>query len=161
MKDQQGQEPVQSGEEWKGQNLAAGCADGSLVVLSTADNDLTFEKFVTRASAKRARCLSVTYQNRHTVVAGFADSTIRVYDVRKSSLLRNMSLGAGQPGGPREVLVWAVNCLPNGNIVSGDSTGEVRFWDGKTYSLLQRVAGHESDVLDIVTSQDGHTVLSG
>ncbi|KAK5077598.1 U3 small nucleolar RNA-associated protein, partial [Cryomyces antarcticus] len=104
MKDQQGQEPVQSGEEWKGQNLVAGCANGSLVVLSTADNDLTFEKFVTRASAKRARCLSVTYQNRHTVVAGFADSTIRVYDVRKSSLLRNMCLGAGQPGGPREIL---------------------------------------------------------
>ncbi|TKA64816.1 hypothetical protein B0A49_11449 [Cryomyces minteri] len=161
MKEQQGQEPVQSGEGWKGQNLVAGCADGSLAVLSTADNDLTFEKFVTRASAKKARCLSVTYQNRHTVVAGFADSTIRVYDVRKSSLLRNMSLGAGQPGGPREILVWAVRSLPNGNIVSGDSTGEVRFWDGKSYSLLQRVAGHESDVLDIVTSQDGHTVLSG
>lgn len=146
---------------FRGQHLVAGCADGTLVLLSTADNDLRFQKFLSRPTAKKARVLSVTWQNRNAVVAGFADSTIRVFDIRNASLLRTITLGAAPAGGPRDILVWAVKCLPNGDIVSGDSAGEVRFFDGKTFSQLQRISGHEADVLDVVTSADGQTVYSG
>jgi len=58
-------------------------------------------------------------------------------------------------------LVWAVKCLPDGTIVSGDSAGEVRFWDAKNYSLVQRILGHQADVLDIAVSADGESVVSG
>ncbi|KAK4999562.1 U3 small nucleolar RNA-associated protein, partial [Elasticomyces elasticus] len=148
-------------EEWRGQNLVAGCADGTLVVLSTAENDLQFKRFLARASSKKARCISLVYQNRDIVIAGFANSNIRIYDSRNGSLIRNMSLGVGVPGAPRDTLVWSLKCLPNGDVVSADSNGEVRIWDGKTYSLLQRVVGHESDCLDIAVGQDGQTVFSG
>ena len=146
--------------EFTGQHLAAGCADGSIVILSTADGDLKFLKLM-RPSTKRARVLSVAFQNRHTIVAGYADSSIRLFDIRSGQLLRTVSLGKGPAGGPRELLVWSVKCLPDGTIVSGDSAGEVRFWDANNYSLIQRVHGHLADVLDIAVSANGETVISG
>ncbi|CAI7594605.1 unnamed protein product [Penicillium manginii] len=146
--------------EYTGQHLAAGCADGSIVILSTADGDLKFLRLM-RPSTKRARVLSVTFQNRHTIVAGYADSSIRLFDIRNGQQLRTISLGKGPSGGPKELLVWSVKCLPDGTIVSGDSAGEIRFWDAKNYSLTQRLQGHLADVLDVAVSANGDTVVSG
>jgi U3 small nucleolar RNA-associated protein 4 len=148
------------GPEFIGQNLVAGCADGTIVILSTADDDVKFLRYLARPTTKKSRTLSVAFQNRNTVVAGFADSSIRVYDVTKGTLIRTMSLGAGPKGSPSDTLVWTVRCLPNGNIVSGDSAGQVTFWDGRTYTQLQRLSGHEADILDLAVSEDGHTVFS-
>ncbi|KAJ5130354.1 uncharacterized protein N7515_006393 [Penicillium bovifimosum] len=146
--------------EFTGQHLAAGCADGSIVILSTADNELKFLRLM-RPSTKRARVLSVTFQNRHTIVAGYADSSIRLFDIRTGQMLRTISLGKGPTGGPKELLVWSVKCLPDGTIVSGDSAGEIRFWDAKNYSLVQRIQGHLADTLDVAVSANGDTVISG
>ncbi|KAE8351621.1 WD40-repeat-containing domain protein [Aspergillus coremiiformis] len=146
--------------EYTGQHLAAGCADGSIVILSTADNDLKFLRLM-RPSTKRARVLSVTFQDRNTIVAGYADSSIRLFDIRNGQLLRTISLGKGPTGGTNELLVWSVKCLPDGTIVSGDSAGEVRFWDAKNYSLIQRLHCHLADTLDIAVSANGDTVVSG
>lgn len=143
------------------QYIVAGCADGAIVLLSTADGDLQFRKTLARPSKRKARVLSVTFQNRNIVLAGHADSTIRVFDSRNGHQIKSMTLGPGPRGGPKEILVWSVKCLPNGWIVSGDSTGTVVFWDGKHYSLSQRIHGHVADILDVVTSADGETVISG
>ncbi|KAG9757247.1 WD40 repeat-like protein, partial [Aureobasidium melanogenum] len=148
-------------DEFRGQNLVAGTGDGTLAILSTEDNDLVFKRFLARGGNRKTRCMSVTWKDRDTVVAGFTDSTIRIYDARNGSLLRNLSLGAGIPGAPRDTLVWKVRCLPNGDIVSGDSNGQLKFWDGRTYTLSQSVHGHDSDCLDLVSSTDGTTVFSG
>ncbi|KAF2653951.1 WD40 repeat-like protein [Lophiostoma macrostomum CBS 122681] len=143
------------------QDLVAGCADGTLVLLSTEDNDLRFTKFLSRSTTKRARVLSVTYKDRNTLLAGFADSTIRVYNTRNGQVVRTISLGSGPPGGPKEILVWKIKCLANGDFVSGDSTGDIRIYEGRNYSQLQRISGHEADILDLAVSQDGTTIFSG
>lgn len=145
----------------KSQNIAVGCADGAVVLFSTANGDLQFLRTLTTSSSKKARVLSIAYQNAHIVVTGHADSTIRVFDTRSRQLLRSLSLGAGPAGGPKETLVWSVRCACDGTIVSGDSTGTVRFWDGQTYALLQRIKGHVADVLDIAVSADGKSLISG
>jgi U3 small nucleolar RNA-associated protein 4 len=142
------------------QKLVAGCADGTIILLSTEDDDLTFDRFVSRATNKKARALSIAFKDRNTVLAGFADSMIRVFDTRNGNVIRNISLGSGPQGGPREILVWKVKCLSNGDFVSGDSAGEVRFYSGKNYSQMQRIAGHEADVLDLAVSRDGTSVFS-
>lgn len=144
----------------RAQDLVVGCADGAVVLLSTEDGDLRFRKLLARPAAKKARVLSVAFRNRTVVLAGCADSTIRVLDARTGQVIRNMSLGAGPVDGPRDILVWSVKTLPNGDVVSGDSTGEVRFWDGRTYSLLQRLKSHKADILDLEVSADGQTVVS-
>ncbi|KAL8846776.1 MAG: hypothetical protein Q9221_008157 [Calogaya cf. arnoldii] len=143
------------------QRLAVGCADGSIVLLSTADDDLKFEKTLTRPAKKKARVLSIAWQTRYIVVTGHADSTIRTFDIRNGQQVRSMSLGAGPEGGPKEILVWSVKCMVDGTIVSGDSTGTVSFWDGKHYSRLQRITSHKADILDLAVSADGESVFSG
>ncbi len=142
------------------QKLVAGCADGTVVLLSTEDDDLIFDRFVSRATNKKARALSITFKDDDTVLAGFADSTIRVFDTRNSTIIRNISLGSGPQGGPKEILVWKVKCLSNGYIVSGDSTGDIRIYNGKNYSQIQRISGHEADILDLAVSQDGTSIFS-
>lgn len=148
-------------EESQIQSLAVGCADGTIVLLSTADGDLQFTRVLARQSKKISRVLSLTFQNRHTIIAGHADSTIRIYDMRNGQQGRSMTLGPGPKSGPKETLVWSVKCLVDGTIVSGDSTGTLCFWDGKNYALLQRIKSHDADILDIAVSADGQSVFSG
>jgi U3 small nucleolar RNA-associated protein 4 len=148
-------------EESQTQSIAVGCADGAIVLLNTADDDLRFTKILARPAKKKSRVLSLTFQNRHTIIAGHADSTIRIYDFRNAQQVRNMTLGAGPRNGPKETLVWSVKCMNDGTIVSGDSTGTVSFWDGKNYTLLQRIQSHEVDILEIAVSADGQSVFSG
>ena len=142
------------------QKLVAGCADGTVVLLSTADDDLIFERFVSRATNKKARALSITFKDDDIALAGFADSTIRVFDTRNGEVIRIISLGSGPQGGPKEILVWKVKCLSNGYFVSGDSTGDIRIYNGKNFSQVQRISGHEADILDLAVSQDGNSIFS-
>lgn len=150
-----------SSEEWKGQQLVTGCTDGAVVLYSTADSDLKLQRVLVKPSARKAKIISITFKDRNVVVAGCTDSTIRVWDIRNGSLLRAITLGNGPSGGPKEIIVWAIKCLVNGNIVSGDSTGEIRIWDGKTYTLMQRIKSHVQDVLSLAASRDGMTLFSG
>ncbi|KAG4025809.1 hypothetical protein MFRU_050g00260 [Monilinia fructicola] len=156
-------EEQKRGEEPSGecQKLVAGCVDGALVLYSTADEDLQLQKVLVRPSAKKAKIISVAFQDRYHVIAGCSDSNIRVYDIRTGSMLRQMSLGAGPKGGPRDIIVWAVKALPNGDIISGDSTGEIKIWHGKTYSMMQHIKSHTQDVLSLATSFDGMSIFSG
>ena len=151
---------VKEGEN-RDQHLVVGCADGTLVLHSTADGDLRFLRTLARSASKKSRVLCVTFLSRGLIVAGYADSSIRVFSILTGKQISIMSLNMGSKGGPSEVLVWSVKCLPNGIIVSGDSTGEVKFWDVKTFTLLQRIQSHKADILDITASADGMTVFSG
>ena len=140
------------------QELAVGCVDGSVIILSTADDDLAYSRTLARSTSKKAQALSITFKDEHTIVTGCADSRIRIYDTRNGNLVRTMSLGAGVG---KDILVWSVKCLPDGSIVSGDATGEIRFWDGKTYTLMQRLRSHVADVFVVEVSPDGETIFSG
>jgi U3 small nucleolar RNA-associated protein 4 len=148
-------------EGWHGQDLVTGCTDGAVVLYSTADEDIRLKRVLVRPSAKKAKIISITFQSRDVVVAGCTDSTIRLYDIRNGTLIRSMSLGVGPSGGPKEIIVWSLKCLPNGNIVSGDSTGELRIWDGKTHTLIQRIKAHAQDVFSVATNVDGTSIFSG
>jgi U3 small nucleolar RNA-associated protein 4 len=149
-----------NGSPLTSQYLAAGCSDGTIVLFSTEDDDLRFAKSLGKPPAKRPHVLSITWKDRNTVVAGYDDSTIRVYDIRSKTILQNMSLG--KPGdGKSDVHVWAVRCLPNGDIVSGDSTGQLRIWDTNNYSLFQSIQAHKADILDLVVSANGQMIITG
>lgn len=44
-------------------------------------------------------------------------------------------------------VVWAVAVLKDGTIVSGDSMGNVKFWDGEMGTQSQSFKTHKADVL--------------
>lgn len=154
-------EETGSSTQWSGQNLIAGCTDGALVLYSTKDEDLQLSKVLVRPSAKKAKIISIVFQDRNIVVAGCTDSIIRIYDIRNGACLRNMSTGSGPKGGPKEIIIWSIRVLRDGTIVSGDSTGELKIWDGKTYTLKQRIKSHKQDILSLATSADGSVIFSG
>ncbi|OTB02640.1 hypothetical protein M426DRAFT_61754 [Hypoxylon sp. CI-4A] len=144
-----------------GGKLVAGTMDGSLVLYSIEDDDLRFDRILVRSSNKRTKMVSLAFQNRNIFVVGCSDSAIRVYDMRNGNLIRKMTLGSDLAGGAKEIIVWSVKCLNGRDIVSGDSTGQVCIWDGKTYTQAQRLQTHNQDVLSLATSADGSTIFSG
>ncbi|PWW79868.1 WD40 repeat-like protein [Tuber magnatum] len=151
----------QDDQEACAQKIAVGMQDGTLTILSTAGGKgaLSYIKTLMRAGTSKSRVLSMVWQNRHTVVSGMADSTIRVWDIRTGRAISRLSLNKDRG---RDVLVWAVRALPNGDLVSADSRGEVCFWDGDKYALKQRIKGHHGDCLALeVGGISGDTVISG
>ncbi|KAG5946112.1 hypothetical protein E4U53_006630 [Claviceps sorghi] len=141
--------------------LIAGTIDGELVMYSLEDDHLRFQRVLVKSPTKKAQMVSITFQSRKVVIVGCSDSTIRAYNVNNGHMLRKMTLGSDLIGGSKDIIVWSVKCLPNGNIVSGDSTGQVCIWDGKTYTQAQRIQSHKSDVLSLTTSADGLAIMSG
>ncbi|KAI0198280.1 WD40 repeat-like protein [Astrocystis sublimbata] len=144
-----------------GKKLVAGTMDGSLVLYDIDDGELRYERVLARASSKKTKMVSIAFKNRNTVVVGTSQSCILVYDMRNGTTLAKMTLGSDLASGAREIIAWCVKCLDGGDIVSGDSTGEVRIWDGKTYTQAQRLKGHSSDVLSLVANADGSTIVTG
>jgi U3 small nucleolar RNA-associated protein 4 len=144
----------------RGQDIVVGCADGSVALLSTADNDLHFSRFIARPTTKSVRALCVAFRDRYTVAVGYSNSTFRIFDIRGPKTLRTVTLGAGTKGGPKDLYVWALKWLPNGDIVTGDSSGEVRFFESKLWSQYQRVKAHNADIFSIAVSQNGERVFS-
>lgn len=151
-----------SATETQGSNkLVAGTIDGELVMYSVEDGDLRFQRILVKSPTKKAQMVSIIFQSRKIVIVGCSDSTIRAYDITKGHMLRRMTLGSDLVGGSKDIIVWSVKCLPNGNIVSGDSTGQLCIWDGKTYTQMQRLQSHKQDVLSLAISADGSTIMSG
>lgn len=141
--------------------LVAGTVDGNLVLYSIEDGDLKFQRTLTRTPTKKTKFVSIAFQSHNVVVVGCSNSTICAYDIRNGTILRQMTLGTDLSGGSKNIIVWAVKCLPNGDIVSGDSTGQVCIWDGKTYTQAQRIQSHSQDVLCLSVSADGSKIVSG
>ncbi|KAL8304816.1 hypothetical protein RB597_004155 [Gaeumannomyces tritici] len=141
--------------------LVAGTGDGCLVLYSIEDDDLRLQRILVKSPSKKIHFVSIAFQSRHIVAVGCSDASIRVYDVRNGSVVRKMTLGRDLAGGSKDVIVWCVKALPNGDIVSGDSTGQVCIWDGKTYTQAQRIQSHSQDVLSLSVSANGSAIVSG
>ncbi|KAK0391803.1 hypothetical protein NLU13_1302 [Sarocladium strictum] len=154
-------QPSSNSDPTQGTKLVAGTMDGELVLYSIEDDDLRFQRVVVKSATKKAQIVSIAFQSSKVAIVGCSDSTIRAYNMSKGQLLRRMTLGADVIGGSKNIIVWSVKCLPNGNIVSGDSTGQVCIWDGKTYTQSQRMISHKADVLSLAISADGNSILSG
>ncbi len=45
-------------------------------------------------------------------------------------------------------------------MVSGDSLGSVKFWDGQTCTLVQSFQSHTADILTLAVNQDGDTIFA-
>ncbi|KLU88707.1 hypothetical protein MAPG_07692 [Magnaporthiopsis poae ATCC 64411] len=148
----------------QGQNpsrLVAGTGDGCLALYSIEDDDLRLQRILVKSPSKKIHFVSIAFQSRHIVAIGCSDASIRVYDIRNGSVVRKMTLGRDLAGGSKDVIVWCVKTLPNGDIVSGDSTGQVCIWDGKTYTQAQRIQSHSQDVLSLAVSANGSVIVSG
>ncbi|GAA6060685.1 hypothetical protein JCM10212_005067 [Sporobolomyces blumeae] len=100
------------------------------------------------------------------LLAGCSNSTIRRFDAPTTS---TTSLTAPWHGTLRMTLdrlkgehtvVWALATLEDGTVVSGDSMGNVKFWDGEMGTQLQSFKAHKSDVLCLGVGSDGSSIFT-
>lgn len=143
-----------------GTRLAAGCDDGSVVILdiSGGPSIIEFSRILQRQDA---RVLSLAWRGTDQIVGGLADARIRVWSTKAE--LRGKILGTMKVDQSKEqesTLVWSVQVLNHKLMVSGDSTGSVKFWDLSRFSLLQTFKGHEADVLCLTADSSGQNVFS-
>ncbi|KAK4208356.1 WD40 repeat-like protein [Rhypophila decipiens] len=159
-----GVQPPPTNKDKTPRKLVAGTVDGNLLLYSIEGGDLEFERAVIRTPSNKTKMVSIAFQSKNCVVVGCSDSTIRVYDIsrRGGTLRAQMTLGSDHSSSSsKTIIVWAVKCLPNGDIVSGDSTGHLCIWDGRTYTQTQRIQGHTQDILCLAASADGSQIVSG
>lgn len=78
------------------------------------------------------------------MVTGSANSSIYKWEVEHGRVVSRMTVER-VPG--EDTLVWSVKILSSGDIVSGDSLGHVKFWDGATTTMIQSFNSHGADVL--------------
>ncbi|KAF9919581.1 U3 small nucleolar RNA-associated protein [Linnemannia zychae] len=135
--------------------LAVGCEDGCVRLFDIADGELNFLRSFDK---QKTRILSLAWsQDDKVMVTGSANSNIYKWNVKEGRVVSRMTVER-VPG--EDTLVWSVKILSNGDIVSGDSLGHVKFWDGTTMTMIQSFSSHGADVLCLAVSRDGTTVFS-
>ncbi|KAJ6519601.1 WD40-repeat-containing domain protein [Mycena sanguinolenta] len=158
--------------------LALGCEDGTVRLLSLANDTLTHHR---RFDRVKCRVLSIAWgpptprassSNKTAddssddeddgwtdtwLVTGGSDSSLRKWDVASGRPLDRM--GTDKIRGER-TLVWSVGVLGDGTIVSGDSLGMVKFWDSRTCTQLQTFQAHGADVLCLTIDPTGTAVYT-
>ncbi|KAJ7783542.1 WD40-repeat-containing domain protein [Mycena maculata] len=158
--------------------LALGCEDGTVRLLSLADDTLTHYR---RFDRVKCRVMSIAWgppsprQNSVSIpnddssdeeeddwsdtwlVTGGSDSSLRKWDVATGRVIDRM--GTDKIRGER-TLVWSVGVLGDGTIVSGDSLGMVKFWDSRTCTQLQTFQAHGADVLCLAVDPTGTAVYT-
>lgn len=87
------------------------------------------------------------------LIAGCSNSSIRRFDVPNSGSLAGVwrsvhRMTVDQLKGEQTV-IWAVVVLKDGTLVSGDSMGNIKFWDSSMGTQLQSFKTHKADVLCI------------
>ena len=137
--------------------------EGSVMYAGAADG--TIRKF---------QCTSALHMARQSGSAPHAISTGAVLnnddDVEMAGCSRLSSLQwkAGlrmtveNRGRRSATKIWALSVLKDGTVVSGDSMGNVQFWDGNAGTLLQSFEhnSNNGDVLDLAVSYDQNKIMA-
>ncbi|KAF5384706.1 hypothetical protein D9757_006197 [Collybiopsis confluens] len=153
-----------------GTMLALGCEDGTIRLISVADDTLKHHK---RFDRVKCRILSVAWGPPipkedpedededewvdSWLVTGCSDSSLRKWDASTGRMLDRM--GTDKIRGER-TLVWTVATTGDGIIISGDSLGMVKFWDSRTSTQIQSFQAHGADVLCLAVGSDGTAAYS-
>ena len=152
--------------------LAVGCEDGSVKLFSTADNALEFSRALPTVNA---RVLSLAWQvfpvssvpfsssaslstQQLGIFVGAIDGTIRHLDAATGHSAYRMTVEARNSVHP--AMIWCLKSLRDGTLVSGDSLGNIHFWDGALGTLKQSFSVHEADVLALEAGPMGETVFA-
>lgn len=141
-----------------GSKLAAGCDNGTIVIVDITGGRGSIE-YERRLQRQSDRILSVAWAGKEHIVGGCADARVRVWSLKPEHNNRVVGTMKVDKSKSENTLIWSVMVM-NKQIVSGDSTGSVKFWDLTNYSLLQTFKVHEADVLCLASDLKGETVFS-
>ncbi|KAM3162496.1 U3 small nucleolar RNA-associated protein [Lachancea thermotolerans] len=142
--------------------LAVGCDNGCVVVIDISGGSGVMEHEAV-LQRQDSRILSVAWRMDEHVIGGCADGRIRVWSALKGAEMRGRILQTMKVDKSKKesTLVWCVTYLPKiDQIVSGDSTGSVKFWDFQYSTLAQSFKVHDADVLCLTADETNTKVFS-
>jgi U3 small nucleolar RNA-associated protein 4 len=141
--------------------LAAACDDGAarIFVAQAGAPGLTFSRALPRVEG---RTLAVAWHPSGRVLASAGtDGCIHLWSLDSSQEVLRITAGDGSgAAAAAHAAVWALLVLRDGTVVSGDSGGNVQFWDGRFGTLLASFRQHQADVLALAASPDGEFVFA-
>ncbi|KAL7085331.1 hypothetical protein ACP275_14G275900 [Erythranthe tilingii] len=139
--------------------LALACNDGCVRIYSVSDAEkLTYRRTLPRVSG---RTLSVTWSSdANRIFSGSSDGFIRCWDVKMAQEIYRITVGLGGLGSGKELCILSLLALRCGTIVSGDSSGNVQFWNGQFGTLLQAHSSHKGDVNALAAAPSHNRVFS-
>lgn len=151
-------EPGQS-SEGSSHRVAVACDDGALRIFEAQDGVAGLQ-YVKTLPRTEGRVLSAAWHpDSNTIVTGTSSGVMHVWELTSNRELLRMTAGSGAGVGS-ELCVWSIMVLPDGTMVSGDSTGTLQFWDGQHGTLLQAFTQHKADILAVAASKDGNIVFA-
>lgn len=143
--------------------IAVGCDNGSVVLIDISGGPGSLEHD-TILQRQNSRVLSVAFNGNTHVVGGCADGKIRCWAINSSNNSRGRliaTMKVDKSTKRESTLVWSVLVLEKQNqIVSGDSTGSLKFWDLKFFTLQQSFDSHKADILCLTTDSNQEKVFS-
>ncbi|KAK6200343.1 WD40-repeat-containing domain protein [Scheffersomyces amazonensis] len=143
-----------------GNKLAVGCDDGSVVIVDISGGFGSLEHDMI-CQRQDARILSIKWHENDLLVGGCADGRIRTWSAIGDTKGRIISTMRVDKSKTESTLVWSITILPKKRqIVSGDSTGSVKFWDLDHFALLQSFKVHEADILSLVNDINEEKIFS-
>lgn len=144
----------------EGTSLAVGCDDGSVVVIDISGGPGSLEhKFICQRQDLKVLCIK--WFNDDRLIGGCADARIRCWSAAGEARGRILGVMRVDKSKTESTLVWSIAILPNrSQIVSGDSTGGVKFWDAKYFTLLQSFKVHDADVLCLALDSNQEKLFS-
>ncbi|XP_010556470.1 PREDICTED: U3 small nucleolar RNA-associated protein 4 [Tarenaya hassleriana] len=139
--------------------VAAACDDGCVRIYRISGlNKLTCYRSLPRVSG---RSLSVTWSpDAQRIFSGSSDGMIRCWDANLCHEVYRITVGLGGLGSGSELCVWSLLSLRCGVLVSGDSSGNVQFWDSHHGTLLQAHTNHKGDVNALAAGPSHNRVFS-
>ncbi|XP_072551252.1 U3 small nucleolar RNA-associated protein 4 homolog [Salminus brasiliensis] len=143
----------------QGTHLAVGCENGTVKLFEVCEGQIQFERNLAK---QKGRILSLSWHpSGSRIVAGMMDM-IRVFDTETGQsvhrLLVERGIGASRS---LECVVWSVVFLSDNTIISGDSSGKVKIWDGHFGTLIKSHQATKWDVLALSVSQDETSLVAG
>lgn len=158
--------------------FATACQDGFVRIWQVLRNGNIRDPPIATLSTAGAAVLSLTWrlvQTRDEVFetflfAGIADGTIRKYKVNLTWEGEFVSISHHSPitrmtmeskGRRISTKVWSIQILKDGTLISGNSLGQVQFWNSETGTLIQSIfqSNLKSDVLQLAVNKDESKVF--
>lgn len=149
-----------------GDKLAVGCDDGSVVLVDISGGPGVMEHDMI-CQRQDQRVLGLSFYGNSMIVAGCADALVRCWQIlleseegreRNGRIVGTMKVDRSKT---ESTLVWTVVAFPErGQFVTGDSTGSVKVWDAKHFTMVLNFATHEADVLCLARNAAGDKLFS-
>ncbi|RMX66947.1 hypothetical protein KXD40_005072 [Peronospora effusa] len=138
------------------QQLAVGCEDGRIRLFSYAEiNQIYFSKgFLTTGG----RVVSLAWHAKaQKIFSGSEDGIIHCWNAvtgRSESRITLENLAK------QKTIIWSLVVLDDLTLVSGDSTGNLSFWNAPTGTLLQKFSHLTADILAICVSENNNLLFA-